>query len=92
MPAGSGMASRFFSELLEQTCELAPAYHLAQPDTVGVVSGDPHPGLVGDDPQAVEIARLPAHLRLLDAFNYTNPVIRVDDTVINFELHGLSLP
>ena len=71
----------------EEAIDLFVRDGLAKTDAVDVGDGHEHRRIVGDDAQMKEAAGSSENGFFFDAFNDTEPMVRVDDLVADLECH-----
>jgi len=76
------------AEEIEDLADVGGADHGAKAHTVGVLLGNPHAGIVGEDTELVEADLATVDGPRLDALHDANSVIGVDNLLANLEFHG----
>src|ERR1051325_1198971 len=71
----------------EEAIDLFVGDRLAKADAVNVCNGNQHGRVVGHDAQVKKTARRTENSFFFDAFNDTEPMVRVDDLVADLECH-----
>ena len=74
------------AEVVEQLIDVFPVNDLAEPDVACVCGRHHYQDVVGADSEEVEPFELARYQTIGNLFNYSNPVIRVDNLVANLKL------